>query len=450
VSPARRTPKPREIPGLTRPRQPRLPSVAERVLPNGLRVVAVRRASVPLVQLRLRIPTAVRREGDLARMMLLQRSMMLGTAERSQGELAEALQHIGGSLRVYADAEGVTMAGDSLAPELGDLLGLAAEVLSSSSYPRAGVEREADRFADGLRRALSQPGVLADEAWRGRAFGAHPYGRDLPSPDDVLEVPVSSMRGAHRRRIGPDGALLVLVGDLRPARALDQVERAWEGWTSRPGSSAGSHVPSMPTLEPGPLVLVDRPGAVQSNLRLGGPAPRRSEASYPAAEVANALFGGYFSSRLVTNIREDKGYTYSPYSLLNNAAAGSWLTVAADVATEVTAPALLETSYELGRMASLPPGADEVAATAQYLVGSIALSTATQAGLADTLLDLLSDGQDVTWLREHPQRLAAVTPEQVHEASVPMLGPAGLVTAVVGDAELIEGPLAALGEVTRA
>lgn len=447
MTPARRPSKPREIPGLTRPRQPRLPSFAERVLPSGLRVVAVRRASVPLVQVRLRIPTAVRRQEDLARMLLLQRSMMLGTAERSQAELAEALQHIGGSLRVYADADGLAMAGDSLGSELGSLLGLAAEVLTSSSYPRAAVEREADRFADGLRRALSQPGVLADEAWRGRAFGAHPYGRALPSPDDVLEVPVSSMRATHRRRVGPDGALLVLVGDLRPARALDLVERAWAGWTS---GGAGSRVASLPTLEPGPLLLVDRPGAVQSNLRLGGPAPRRGEPGHAAAEVANALFGGYFSSRLVTNIREDKGYTYSPYSAINHAAAGSWMTVAADVATEVTAPALLETSYELGRMASLPPGDDEVAATAQYLVGSIALSTATQSGLADTLLELLSDGQDVGWLRDHPQRLAAVTPEQVHEAAVPMLGPAGLVTAVVGDADLVEGPLSALGEVSRA
>jgi predicted Zn-dependent peptidase len=288
--------------------------------------------------------------------------------------------------------------------------------------------------------------VLADEAWRGRAFGAHPYGRDVPAPDEVLEVPASSMRATHRRRVGPDGALLVLVGDLRPTRALDQVERAWQGWTS---GGTGSRVPTLPTLKPGPLVLVDRPGAVQSNLRLGGPAPRRSDASYPAAEIANALFGGYFSSRLVTNIREDKGYTYSPYSVINNAAAGSWLTIVADVATEVTAPALLETSYELGRLASLPPSADEVAATAQYLVGSIALSTATQSGLADTLLDLLTDGHDVTWLREHPQRLAAVTPEEVHEASVPMLGPAGLVSAVVGDAEVVEGPLSALGEVVR-
>jgi predicted Zn-dependent peptidase len=417
------------------------------VLPNGLRVVAVRRASVPLVQLRMRIPTAVRRHDDLARLMLLQRSMLLGTGRRTQGELAEALQRLGGSLRVYADADGLALAGDSLGHELGALLALAEEVLTSSSYPRDAVGREADRLADMLRRAMSQPGVVADEAWRRRAFGPHPYGRDLPTPEEVLEVPASSMRATHRRRVGPDGGLLLLVGDLRPARALDLVERAWAGWTS---GGSGSQVPSVPALEPGPLVLVDRPGAVQSNLRLGGPAPRRGDPTYPAAEIANALFGGYFSSRLVTNIREDKGYTYSPYSVIQHAAASSWLTVTADVATEVTAPALVETSYELGRMASLPPEPEEVEATSQYLVGSIALSTATQSGLADTLLDLLTDGQDVSWLREHPERLAAVTPEQVHEASVPLLGPGGLVTAVVGDADLIEGPLAALGEVTRA
>jgi zinc protease len=446
MSPARKAPAPREVPGLTRPRRPRLPSLAERVLPNGLRVVAVRRASVPLVQLRMRIPTAVRRQGDLARVMLLQRSMLLGTAERSQGELAEALQRIGGSLRVHADADGLTVAGDALGPELGGLLGLADEVLTSSSYPRDAVEREADRLADGIRRAISQPGLVADEAWRRRAFGAHPYGRALPTPEEVLDVPASSLRAAHRRRVGPDGSLLVLVGDLRPARALDLVERAWGGWSS---GGSGSLVPTVPALEPGPLVLVDRPGAVQSNLRLGGPAPRRGDPAYAAAEIANTLFGGYFSSRLVTNIREDKGYTYSPYSMIQHASSSSWLTVAADVATEVTAPALVETAYELGRMASLPPEVEEVEATAQYLVGSIALSTATQAGVADTLLELLTDGQDVTWLREHPERLASVTPEQVHEASSALLGPGGLVTAVVGDAERIGGSLEALGGVTR-
>jgi predicted Zn-dependent peptidase len=209
-------------------------------------------------------------------------------------------------------------------------------------------------------------------------------------------------------------------------------------------------VPKVRALQTGPLQLVDRPGAVQSNIRIGGPAPARTDPTYAAAEVANALFGGYFSSRLVMNIREDKGYTYSPRSSLRIAPAASCLLTAADVTTEVTAPALVEIGYELGRMATLPPSADEVAATAQYLVGSLALSTATQAGLAGTLTVLLADGLDVTWLRDHPAALLAVTPEQVHEAAQPLLAPAGLVTTVVGDAGQVAGPLSALTEVTRA
>ena len=125
------------------------------------------------------------------------------------------------------------------------------------------------------------------------------------------------------------------------------------------------------------------------------------------------------------NIREDKGYTYSPRSALRHGAGGVLpADLGADVATEVTAPALVEIGYELGRMVSLPPTADEVTATAQYLVGILALSTATQAGLAGTLTALLADGLDVTWLREHPAALIAVTPEDVHEVAQTLLAPA--------------------------
>jgi predicted Zn-dependent peptidase len=149
------------------------------------------------------------------------------------------------------------------------------------------------------------------------------------------------------------------------------------------------------------------------------------------------------------NIREDKGYTYSPRSSIRHASASSCLLTAADVATEVTAPALVEIGYELGRMVSLPPSAEEVTATAQYLVGTLALSTATQAGLAATLTVLLADGLDVTWLREHPAALMAVTPQDVHAVAQTMLAPASMVTTVVGDAAQIEAPLATLTDLTR-
>jgi predicted Zn-dependent peptidase len=448
MSPARqrRERKPQAVPDLTRPRKQRLPSVAERELSNGLRVVAVRRSSVPLVHVRLRVPNAIRRDAELAKTALLSRTMMLGTSTRTQGELAEALQRIGGGLRVDDGADGLSLSGESLRSGLGDLLGLLADVLTDAAYPRAAAEREAGRLSDHLRRALSQPGTVADEAWLRRRYGDHPYGRSLPSPDEVAEVAPRSLRALHRRRVLPAGSLLVLVGDLTPARALDQVEKALAGWQA---DGTGAAVPTVPDVPVEPLLLVDRPGAVQSNLRVGSRAPRRTDDWYAAGQLANGIYGGYFSSRLTMNIREDKGYTYSPHSAIRHLRGDSRVVTSAEVATEVTAPAMVEVLYELGRIAVLPPKQDELEATVQYLTGTLALGTATQAGLAETLADLMSDGKGVDWLQEYPARLAATTPDEVMEAGARMLAPASMVSVVVGDADVVEPGLALLTEVAR-
>jgi predicted Zn-dependent peptidase len=446
VSAKRRERAAQPVPALTKPRKQRLPAVAERVLESGLRVVAVRRASVPLVQIRLRVPNAIRRDADLARGAMLGRSMMLGAGGRSQNELAQALQTIGGSLRVDDGADGLAFSGDALRSGFGDLLGLLSDVLTDPAYPKSAVEREAGRLRDHVRRALSQPGVIADEAWLSRRYGGHVYGRNIPTPDEIAAVSPGSLKATHRRRLLPNGSLLLVVGDITPARALDQVERALSGWRA---DGRGADVPRVPDLPRGPLLLVDRPGAVQSNIRLGGRVPRRTDPTYPAAQVANGIFGGYFSSRLTMNIREDKGYTYSPFSSIRVVRGDARVVTSADVATEVTAPALVEVLYELGKIATLRAKPEELEGTVQYLTGTLALGTATQAGLAETLADMLSDGMSVDWLQEYPARLAAVTLDDVLEAAAAMLAPESMVKVVVGDADVVEGGLSMLTEVTR-
>jgi predicted Zn-dependent peptidase len=206
----------------------------------------------------------------------------------------------------------------------------------------------------------------------------------------------------------------------------------------------------VPAAEPGPVELVDRPGSVQASIRFGGDAPALTDPAYPAAQVADAIFTGLFSSRLIANLREDKGYTYGSFSTIRHQSAGSSITMGVDVATGVSAPALVETLYELGRIVTLPPDPDEVSAAVQYLTGTSLLGAATQAGLADRLLYLLTRGLDVTWLRDHPARLAAVEPEQVLEAARTMLAPSRLVYTVLGDADALAGPLSAVADVTTA
>jgi predicted Zn-dependent peptidase len=203
-------------------------------------------------------------------------------------------------------------------------------------------------------------------------------------------------------------------------------------------------VPPLPEPPGGALKVVDRPGSVQSSFRMGRLATTRTDPQFPALHLANLIFGGYFSSRWTENLREDKGYTYGPHSRLEHHVLGSTLGLSVEVQSEVTAPALLETLYELGRIATLPVTEHEVASVQQYAVGTLALSTATQAGLASTLSALFPFGLGVDWISTVPQLLRAATVEDVSAAAARYFGPSGFTSIVVGDAAQIAPELATL------
>lgn len=440
-------PTPKLVPPLGPVPRVKNPTAAERILPSGLRVVAVRRPGVPLIEVRLRVPFGGTAASHPARSSLLANAMLAGTEAHSQVELAAALQTLGADLHVSSDSDRLIVGGAVLRTGLADLLGLIAEVTTTAAYPSHEVAGERTRLAERLAIARSQPSVLVGEALNARLYGTHPYARELPTVAAVQAVTAAHLRRLHADRVRPEGSVLVLVGDLQPARALDTAEKALAAWT---GSSAGRSLPGLPPVPAQPLLLVDRPGSVQASIRLGGHAVAREHADYPALQLANLAFGGYFSSRLVENIREDKGYTYGPHSRVSHSAAGSRLVVDADVATEVTAPALLEIQYELGRMATLPIKTDELENVRQYAVGSLALSISTQAGLASTMSALIGVGLGLDWLREHPRRLAAVTLEETFEAARRYLAPANFVTVVLGEAAAIGDRLGVLGPVELA
>jgi zinc protease len=423
------------------------PASAERTVESGLRVLAVRRPGVPLVEIRLRVPFGGTARTLPPRSVLLGETMLTGTARHTQVELAAALQSLGGDLHVSVDADRLLVGGTVLRGGLASLLRLLAEVLSEATYPAREVAGERDRLIERLSIARSQPAVLVREALRRRMFGDHPYARELPSVEAAAAVSPGQLRRLHAERVVPEGGLLVLVGDLSPTRVLDTAEQALADWRS---AGLARRVPPLPAVAPGPAVLVDRAGAVQSSIRLGGTALPRDHPDYAALQLANLVFGGYFSSRLVENIREDKGYTYGPHSRIDHGAAGSTLVVDADVATEVTAPALLEIGYELGRMATTPMAEAELADVKQYAIGTLAMSIATQAGLASTLTALAGVGLGLDWLREHPRRITAVTREEAFAVAQEYLAPARLVTVVLGEAASVAQPLSRLGPVELA
>ena len=440
---------PRPLPPLGVQRAAAELSSVDTELPNGLRVLAVRRAAVPVVELRLRIPFAATRpvaEDPLhaARAEVLASTLLTGTERRDRVRIDTDLALVGGELDTAVDPERLSVAGSALASELDTLLDVLADVLTGAVHRDDEVARERDRLAERIAMALSQPSVIARKALQRHRYGDHPFVKEMPEVDEVAQVTPEEVRALHRAAVLPRGSVLVLVGDLDPAGAVAAVERALAGWT---GEDRATELPPLPTLTGGDLLLVHRPGAVQSQLRLSAPAVTRTDPRYPALQLANMIFGGFFSSRLVENIREDKGYTYGARSYMEFTPGGATLLVDADTASEVTAAALLETRYELGRLALLPPTADEVDTVRQYTVGQLLTATSSQAGLASFLANLAGVGLDVEWLRGHPGRLAEVTVEQVAAAGLEFFAPTSFTGVVVGDADRLAPKLRALGGV---
>ncbi|GAA0541396.1 pitrilysin family protein [Paractinoplanes ferrugineus] len=426
------------LPDLVPDAKLKLPKEVERTLPSGLTVIAIRRTSVPLVEVRLRVPFS---KAPLPRATLLSQSLFTGTGTMSSVDIAAELQKVGGGLSAGLDPDRLLVTGNALAGGLDRMLEILAAVLTDPAYPKQEVVTERDRLVDHLQVALQQPAHLARTALLKRMYGSHPYAVQTPEPEQIRAVRPAGLRSLHADRVSPTGAVLVLVGDINPEKAIDAAEKALGSWT---GPGRDENLPAAPALEPGPLLLVDRPGSVQSSLRMALPAVPRTDPSYAPLQLANLIFGGYFSSRWVENIREDKGYTYGPHTSIEHYLAGSALMVAAEVATEVTGPSLLETLYELGRIASLPPREEELEQARRYALGTLRLGMSTQAGLAGLASMYASFGLRLEHLREHSAALAGATLDQVAAAAAEFMAPSRAVTVVLGDAARIQAPLAAL------
>ncbi|MEO9140388.1 MAG: pitrilysin family protein [Jatrophihabitans sp.] len=432
------------VPELTTPRAAKKLRSAEVTLDHGLRILAVRKQGVPIVEMRLRIPFLSGKTAHPAQATLLAEAMLTGAGDLDRSGLAAAIQGLGADLSVSVDADRLVIGGNALATNLRPLLDLVSSVVCNPLYAKNEVATERDRVLEKLTIARSRPTVVAGEALSRRMWGTHPYALDLPEADDVAAVTPAALRSLHKGAVRPGGALLVLVGDVTPAKMIELAVDALAPWAGEPTTA---RMPALPTPDGGPLLVIDRPGSVQSSIRMGRPALGRLDPDYPALHLANTIFGGYFSSRWNENIREDKGYTYGPHSRIEHHVLGSTLTLEVEVATEVTGPAMLETWYELGRISSLPVTAAELESVRQYAIGTLALSTATQSGLASTLSALSAFGLGLDWITQYPARLLATTVEDVSAAAERFFTPTGFTSVVVGDAATIQPSLAGLWQI---
>lgn len=440
-------PLPKDLPAFGPDAPLRVPATDRSTLPNGLALWLVRRPAFPKVSavLAVRGGTAADPAGLDGFADLLAGTLKEGTAKRTSRAVAEELQAVGGDLSVSATDDAVVLHASALATGSGALLDLLADVALHPSFPAGEVALAKENALQELSAEESTPEFLARKAFAKAVYGDHPYRVVAATRETIGRTTPELLRAEHARRFRPDQALLVVAGDLDEAATKAAVARAFGTW-----KAAGPALPATPPSPPArgrEIYLVDRPGSVQSTIVVGRPGPRAGTPEWYDVLVANTIYADAFGSRLVSNIREDKGYTYSPSGGLSTAREGSLVEAKADVRNEVTGATLLEVFYELDRMAATKPTPAELAGAKRYQAGLYLLGNQIQGAVAGTLARNWVNGLPPETLAEFVPRVNAVTAEGVQAAGRTDFPSRTQTVVVVGDAREARAQLELFGEV---
>jgi zinc protease len=434
------------IPALAPERPVIWPARTHTKLSNGLEIVLVEARTIPKFtgQLFFRSGNAVAAATSPGLADLTAAVARTGTAARSSRRIEEDLRRMGSDLSSGAGADTSVISFAGLMDFSNGLLELVSELAQQASFPADEFERERRQMLEGLRIERTTPGFLASERLRRVLFGAHPYGTISPTEEQVTQYRVEELSSFYRRYYRPANALLVMVGDFTPQDMVTQIEKAFGAWAAGPVEEAPN--PALPELPSRRVYLVHLPGAVQAQILVGNRAITRRHPDWLRLTLANSIYGGAFNSRLVMNIREQKGYTYSPRSGAHPLRQHGYFSIGAAVRNEVVAATLTEIFYEVDRMRSTPVGDEELADARTYLTGVFSLGLATQEGLAGQLATTTLEKLPEDYLETYRERILSLTSADVLDAAQKYFDSAHAQIVIVGDRAQIESQAALFGK----
>ncbi len=416
-----------------------VPKPTRFTLPNGMPVTMVAFGTVPKVRIQLAVDAGNVFEAaneiwlaDVTGSMLEE-----GTATLTADALARELATMGGELAIAVGPDRANLSAEVLGERGPQALRLLADVAQRPRLPESELARVKATHARNLAIQKDTPQALAMEQFATLTYGDHPYGRLFPTEAMLNGYTLEDVRRFHREYFGPRRARLYIAGVFDAAAMESAVREAFGSWTG----GAASNAPAT-AARPRGFKLVNRAGAPQSTILLGLHVPDPSSKDWVALEVTNSLLGGSFASRITSNIREQKGYTYSPNSGITAHPKNAQWIEQADVTTAVTGPALKEVFTEIDRLRREAPPAEELRGIQNNLAGLFVVQNASRAGVINRLVFVDQHGLGDDYLSTYVKRVMTVTPDEVRRVANDYLVPDKMTLVVVGDEKTVKEQVA--------
>ena len=439
-----KTPPP---PGAARPLN--LPKITEKKLANGLTVILAPLPNVPKVSSILTFRAATNATDRAAHPGIAQIAAGVaneGTDTRTSKQIKEELRSIGGTLGLGSDADQTTLTATALSEFSARMFELMNDVTQHASFPETELKLAQENTIQQIRAGRAQPSFLVNERFQKAVFGNHPYAFVVPDEKSISALTREDLKSFVAKYYIPNASHLIVVGDIDVEKTFAEIEKAFGSWKT--GTIPADENPAVPVRDKRQIYFVNRPGSVQSAIYIGNASIPRNHADYFAIRTADTIYGGSFYSRLTRNIRESKGYTYSPFSFSNTQLKTGSFVAGANVRNEVTGPTLLEILYELDRMRVLPVTDEELSAAKEYSTGNFSVELASQLGLAGRINTVYAYGLSKSFIEDFRPKIEALTTADIQKAAAKYFDTYHAAIVIVGDWDKVKDQVTPFGDVT--
>jgi predicted Zn-dependent peptidase len=418
------------------PKDFKLPNKTGKQLANGLRTTLVQYGSLPKVDVNLIIKTGNIHEAanevwlaDLTGLLLKE-----GTSTLSFKAISKKVAGMGGEVNINTGMDNVTISGSVLSEFAPDLVKVIADIVMNPAFPASELERLKSDLKRQLTVQKSVPQSQATERFAQIIYKDHPYGRYFPTEAMISSYTLEQAKGFYTKNFGAKRSVVYVVGKFDEKAVTQAIDEAFGKWIAGPEVS---YPPATPA-RTNEIALIDRKDAPQTTVIIGTPTLTPKDKDVVALQVTNSLLGGSFGSRITSNIRESKGYTYSPFSTIQNRKGVSVWYEQADITSEHTGDALQEISNEIKKLQTEAPPKEELEGIQRYMAGTFVLQNSNPGGIINQLNFLDTHGLDDSYLTNRVKNIYAVTPEKVSEITRDYFKYEDMTVVMVGDKKLLE------------